>query len=588
MRHPVPSLHRTTPRAFSRVIARLALGVALLTGSACQIITGPRANAVELTISPSTTVSVGQSIQASGVPKKKNGNPMTRPVGYKSSDPTIATVTGSGIITGVSVGTVTITASSDGKSDSEVITVTRAQVAAIQLTPASYTLRIGGTPVKLGASALDALGRPITGGTVRWESQNTTIATVAPDGTVTGLAPGIVDIVAEIDGRQGAARITVTQFPVKSITLSPDPLNVTEGQELQFTATLRDSADRITPGSLHNITYSINDQTIALVSAGGVVRGVREGQAIVTAIVDGGAARDEAAVVVAQRNVAFVVIQERVPIYRLGQPYFVQARAFDSTQTVIPNRVITYQSRNPAVLTVTTNSGAVTTVGIGETYIVASAGGRSDSVLARVTQVPIASVTLVPLQPTVTGGQTIQFQATLRDQLGNIVTGRSIEWATNNPTLLSITQTGLVTTAVSNGGTGVVTATVDAVPGFAEKVQGGANVTVLPTPIASISVTPNPITIRQGEGRTITVTMRDANGSEIRGRLFVAESSDPNIVQIDAPNSRVVGINPGTATITLQAVNALNQKEGPIQQVSVTITAPAAASRAPIATQRLP
>jgi uncharacterized protein YjdB len=573
------------------MVARLALGLALLTGSACQIITGPRAQKVALTIAP-PDVEVGQSIQASAVAQKENGNPMPqRPVGYKSSDPSIATVSATGVITGIAPGTVTITASSDGKSASQSVTVRPPTTAAVLVTPAFYTLRIGGAPVRLTASPVDAQGRPIPGGgTVRWESSNSAVATVSSDGTVTGLAPGNVNIIAEVGGRQSAAQITVTPLPVSNITLAPNPLSVLEGATNQLVVTLRDTANRVIPSVGRNIVYVSNDQTIAQVSQSGVVQGNREGSTTIVATVDG-SIRGEATVNVTQRNVAFVIFTSvRNPFFRLGLPGTVTAVAVDSNQAPIPNRLITYVSRNAAVLTVTANGGQVTPVNIGATYIVATAGGKSDSVLARVTEIPIASVTLTPLQPTVTGGQTIQFQATLRDQLGNIVTGRQVEWATNNPALINVSQTGLVTTAVSNGGTGAVTATVDVVPGFAEKIQGTAGVTVLPTPVASISVTPNPISLRQGASIQITVTMRDANGTEIRGRLFVAESSDPNVVQIDASRSAIVGVNPGTATVTVQAVNALNQKEGPITTVSVTITPPTGtvANRAPAAARRIP
>jgi uncharacterized protein YjdB len=578
MRHPVSSLNRTTPRALSRVITGLALGVALLTGSACQLITGPQADKVVLTIAPSS-VSVGQQIQASAVAQRSNGNPMSKQrIGYKSSDPSIATVTGTGVITGVGPGTATITATQDGKSASQTVTVTPAVPMAVLITPGSFTLRAGGSPVKLTASPVDAQGRPITGGTVRWESTNTTVATVSSDGTVMGLVQGSADIIAESGGRQGVARITVTPLPVSSLTLAPNPMSVIEGATNQLVVTLRDTANRPVSSVGRNIVFVSSDQTIASVAPTGIVTGVREGSTVVVATIDGSVS-GQVTVNVSQRNVAFVIFTSaRNPFFRLGVPNTVTAVAVDSNQTPIANRLITYVSRNPAVLTVTTNGGQVTPVSVGQAWIIASAGGKSDSVFARVTEVPIASVALVPLQPTVTGGQTIQFQAVLRDQLGNIVTGRPIEWATNNPALISISQTGLVTTAVSNGGTGAVTATVDAVPGFAEKVQGAAGVTVLPTPVASITVTPNPVTIRQGTSQQITVTMRDANGTEIRGRLFVAESSDPNVVQIDGSRQAIVGISPGTATVTVQSVNQLNQKEGPITTVNVTITAPAVAA----------
>src|SRR5205807_908751 len=57
----------------------------------------------------------------------------------------------------------------------------------------------------------------------------------------------------------------------------------------------------------------------------------------------------------------------------------------------------------------------------------------------------IASVTIDPTSVTGTIGQTGQFAAVLKDVAGNTLTGRAITWSTNNPAVVSINATGLVT-----------------------------------------------------------------------------------------------------------------------------------------------
>ncbi|HEX9217107.1 MAG TPA: Ig-like domain-containing protein [Gemmatimonadales bacterium] len=86
--------------------------------------TGPVAVA-GVTISPSpTSVSVSQTVQLTATTRDAGGNVLTgRAVTWGSSDGTLATVNGSGLVTGVSTGFATITATSEGKSASADLTV---------------------------------------------------------------------------------------------------------------------------------------------------------------------------------------------------------------------------------------------------------------------------------------------------------------------------------------------------------------------------------------------------------------------------------------------------------------------------------
>ena len=50
-----------------------------------------------------------------------------------------------------------------------------------------------------------------------------------------------------------------------------------------------------------------------------------------------------------------------------------------------------------------------------------------------VSLVPVATVTVTPASSSLTVGQTGQLTATLRDAAGNVLTGRTVTWSSNQP-----------------------------------------------------------------------------------------------------------------------------------------------------------
>lgn len=80
--------------------------------------------------------------------------------------------------------------------------------------------------------------------------------------------------------------------------------------------------------------------------------------------------------------------------------------------------------------------------------------------------IAVASVTVIPDSATINVDESIQLQATLRDADGNILTGPTLTWSSNSPSVAEVNNTGVVT-GLSSGST-TITATAGQQSGTAE------------------------------------------------------------------------------------------------------------------------
>src|SRR5437762_376105 len=174
----------------------------------------PTVPVASVTVSPaSVSVLQGQTVQLTATPRDANGNPLTgRVITWQSSNSAIASVNGSGLVTGVGPGgPVTLTATSEGQSGTASVTVTVAPVASVTVSPSAANIPITGT-VQLTATPRDASGNPLTGRVITWQSSNSAIASVNGSGLVSGVAAGgPVTITATSEGQSGTSAITVTR-----------------------------------------------------------------------------------------------------------------------------------------------------------------------------------------------------------------------------------------------------------------------------------------------------------------------------------------------------------------------------------------
>lgn len=166
-----------------------------------------------ITISPAgaQTVYQGLTLQLAATVKDGAGNPLTgRTVSWTTSNPAIATVSASGLVTGGALGTVQITAESEGVTSGVSVKVDPRPVATVALSPNPGSVKMG-TQIQMNLDLRDSNGNQLTtaGRTITWDSSNKPVATVQ-DGVVTGVTPGTATITVTVDGKPASAVVTVT------------------------------------------------------------------------------------------------------------------------------------------------------------------------------------------------------------------------------------------------------------------------------------------------------------------------------------------------------------------------------------------
>jgi len=128
-------------------------------------------------------------------------------VTWASSDESVATVSGSGLITARFPGATTITARRGALSATMLLTVTASR---IEIAPDRVAIALGGSQL-LTATVRDANGAAMSAIPVAWTTENASIASVGRStGLVTGVSSGSTTITATAAGVSGGVAVSVS------------------------------------------------------------------------------------------------------------------------------------------------------------------------------------------------------------------------------------------------------------------------------------------------------------------------------------------------------------------------------------------
>ena len=550
----------------SGVVTALAAGAVIITAasegkSAVATVTVSQVPVISVTITPATaTLVVGQTTQLAAQLKDEAGSILNgRVVGWSTNRASVATVSSDGLVTAISAGTATITATSEGRSATAAITVNLRPASAIIVSPEAVTLFAGQT-VQLSALVTDDRGQVLSGKQVAFTSSSNAIASVSGQGIVTAVSAGTATITATSEGATGQATITVAPDPVAAVEINPSTASILVGGTTQLTAIARNVSGQALSG--RPVFWTSSSPTLASVSSTGVVTGIAPGNAVIIASIEGKQA--SATVTVRAAPVATVQITPSPASTIVGQTVTLTATTLDALGNTLTGRIVGWTSSNTAVATVNA-SGVVTGVSSGTATITASSEGVSGTAPLTVNGVPVATVTVAPGNVTIAAGQTTTLTATLKDGAGNVLTGRAITWSSGATTVATVSATGVVTGV--SAGTATITAT-------REGKSAAAAVTVTAPTAASVTVAPSTATVTIGNSTTLIATVRDGSSNVMVNASVTWSSSNTSVATVSS-SGVVTGVSPGNATITARSGTAsgtatVTVSQPPIHHITIT------------------
>lgn len=382
-------------------------------------------------ISGSSSVNVGSTITLSATVDPSGATVKT--ITWSSSATGVATVDASGVVTGVSAGTATITATTtDGSYTATkgiTVTVPVVSVTGVSLSNSTFTRAIDET-IQLTATVSPP---GATNSAVTWSSSSESVATVDSTGLVTALSAGSVTITATTsDGSFTASATGTIVKPVTDFTIT----SASGFYILRTGSTLQLSTDN-TPsdGLVNSITWSSEDTSIATVDASGLVTCVATSPDLVVVIVSTldtypSAIQKQVTLTTANPFTGFtssgLVLNDNTAggVIQRGDEININRTQTVTFAVTIPEGAglasdITYSSSNTAVLTKVVDKGEESpdtfeVVGTGQTIISASAYGTTSTRTITVVDEPFVELTGFTVSSTAGSSPSLAYGSTLQ------------------------------------------------------------------------------------------------------------------------------------------------------------------------------
>ena len=500
-------------------------------------------------ISPNpASAAIGQKARLTATPKDASGGVLTgRTITWTSGNPTVASVSAAGLVTAISAGTATISASTGGVSGTAQFQATTVAAASVSVSPTAPSVRVG-EDVQLTVIAKDASGNVLASRVPTWSSSNPIVATVSASGRVTGVSKGTATVTATVDGKSAPASVSVANAapaPVASVAVTLKASSINAGQSTQAVAVTRDAAGNVVTG--RTITWSSGAPALATVSASGVVSAIAAGSVSISATSEGVSNSATLVVTGSTQPVASVSLSAPSASMVAGQSQAIAVTLKDASGNTLTGRTIAWSSSSTSIATVSP-SGQVTAVGAGSAVITATSEGKSGTLALKVTAAPVdppASVAVTAPVTTLSISQTTQATAVPKDSKGTPLTGRTATWSSSAPNIATVSATGLITAVAA--GTVAIKATVDGVVGTIG-ITVSASTTTTGT-VSTVRVTLAQAVVQPGGSTQATAVALDARSGVISAGAPTWSSSNTSVATVSA-SGVVTAVAAGQATIT--------------------------------------
>ena len=370
------------------------------------------------------------------------GFPMSGTVAiWESRDTTIVSVSPSGEITARANGVTYVLGRRDAVVDSLRVEVRQRATRVVISSVAGFSINALGDELLLAGQGFDRLNHPILDVAPVWTSSAPSIAGVLPDrGLVTGLSVGDAPILATVDGIADTASVQVRNLPV-SLDLIPGSATLTSlGDQLPFQAIALNRRGASIPNLA--ITWRSTDGGVLAITSTGVATALSVGRSSVIATAD--VLADTAVVEVENRPASIAIVPISHTFRFVGDTLRPEAEIRNARGDLLERTSVTWESENTNVASVTTSTGLVTALAVGNTWIRAFYGTLRDSMDIVVRNDP-ATVVLNGTLDTLTAiGQQLQYTAEIRNFRGDVLSDPP-QWSSTNSGVATVTSGGLMT-----------------------------------------------------------------------------------------------------------------------------------------------
>lgn len=571
-----------SPQTVSVSSIGIVSGIAV--GSARVIATrGTRADTSVVTVAPTSVTGIvstvtispdpvvvprGKTVQLSTVAHDDQGALVTGyPLSWRSLEPSVASVSAGGTVTGNAQGMTRVIAVVGAAADTVSVTVGPPPVGSVLISPRTMTLSVGSSTTLVGI-ARDALDNALAGRTLSWRSDSPDVVNVTASGRVTAVSAGLARIIVAAEGHADTAYVTVRAGAAPpratSVVVTPSPLSLSVGGTQLLSAVVSDGSGA-TMGSASLIWKSSNP-AVASVSVNGTVTAITAGNATITATADGASGTAAVTVTSLAPSAATVTVSPTPVSLEVGGTQALAAVVRDASGGTMANAAVSWRSSDATVATVS-GSGMVTAIAAGSATITASSGSVSGSAAITVAASPpvAASVTITPSSLSLAVGGSRTLAAAVRDGSGSVVGGAIVNWKSSNTAVAAVSASGVVTAMAP--GSATITATSGGVSGTSAVSVGVAE----PEP-ASVALVPSAVTLRVGVTEALRATVRDASGTVIGGTTMVWETSNAAVATVSSTGI-VAAVSAGSATITVTtgtvSANALVTVIVPVRETVV-------------------
>ena len=504
-------------------VTAVSVGIANITATCgeasatCKVTVNPvPASGVTLNVQDMTLM-VGQTDKLTATVLPENTTDKT--ITWTSDNEAIAKVSDDGIVTAVSVGVASITATCGEATATCKVTVNPVPASGVTLNVQDMTLMVGQTD-KLTATVLP---ENTTDKTITWKSDDEAIAKVSVDGTVTAISVGVANITATCGEAKATCKVTVNPVPASGVTLNVQYMTLLVGQSDKLAATVlpENTTDK-------TITWTSDNEAIAKVSEDGTVTAVLVGVANITATC--GEAKATCKVTVNPVPASDVTLNVQDITLMVGQSDKLIATVLPENTT---DKSVSWSSNNEAIATVSAD-GTVTAISVGVANITATCGDATATCKVTVNPVPASSIELSHQDITLLIGSTVTLTAKV---LPENATNKEVAWSSADPSIVSVDASGTII-ALKVGET-LITASCG-------EVSATCKVTVNPIVATSISLNVKDETIFVASSTQLVATISPAN---VTDKTITWSSSKPEIATV-SDQGIVSGVAVGTTTVT--------------------------------------